>query len=142
MISLTLIKFCVLGAVIVYSIYEGQREALYYHLKNVSGKLQGIDEHPIFLAQRVTFGIPVFILFVLISQDYWVAALKCVTLSMMFPFFHDGSYYLHRNNLDKELYKSRFWSMSYTSTAVTTFLLTPLNRTILFIIGLAVYLFI
>lgn len=131
-----LIHFAILGIFITYAVYEGYREAFYYHIKNKSGLLQNINEHAVFTLQRISVGSFIFIAYYLCFPDYWLAAYKCLTLAMMFPFLHDGTFYFHRNRLDNSIYKKKFWDMSYTSTAITTFLWSPPMRSCFFTVGL------
>ena len=55
----------------------------------------------------------------------------------MFPFWHDGFYYMYRNNINPETYPKRFFDNTTTSNALQNYNFT--NRTIMFIVGLAVY---
>ena len=116
----------------LYSIFEGIREAIFYHYKNHNIK-RLFNEHIIFTIQR---GI-VFIILILLSKNI----LLLISFILCFSFIHNGSYYTMRNILNKEIYKRKWFDQSTTSTSFWTKYMTPLNRTILFIVSLGVLFF-
>lgn len=102
----------------VYAIYEGRREALYYHIKSISGLLKDKNEHPLFVGQRIVYyGINYLLLLTNSNFNYLKPLFLVFMLMLTFPFFHDGSYYSNRNNLDKFVYRKRFLDESDSSTA-------------------------
>jgi hypothetical protein len=56
---------------------------------------------------------------------------------LVFPFIHDGFYYVMRNNLDKRLYPARFKAQSVTTDAKFSFEYP--TRSVMFILGLIVF---
>ena len=107
---------------IVYSIFEGKREAWFYHTYSKPVNLNK-DIHFYFTIQRMSVCIP-FILMNL-SFEYWfITASEIVLLTVLFlgtfVFFHDGFYYLERNNQNMLIYKLRFRDYN-DSTAIFDF---------------------
>jgi hypothetical protein len=130
-----------LGAFIlhmVYAIYEGRREALYYHIKSISGLLKDKNEYPLFVCQSITFYGLIYLLLLTNSNfNYWKALVLLIMLIFTFPFFHDGSYYANRNNLDKFVYKKRFLDESNSNTEF--FSATLRTRSVLVLFGAYFY---
>lgn len=123
-------KLIVLIIWILYSIYEGKREAYYYQvLCKVNIYYKNI--HWIYFLQRGLFLIVIGFLF----QDFYIL----LSLALIFPFFHDGFYYMKYNDLDPKVYIRRFTSSSITSTAVLEF--NWFTRYIMFIIGVLLFIF-
>lgn len=95
---------------VAYSLMEGAREARYF---DANPKLPKINIYIFFIVQRLV------VLGIIILATNWLLA---VPLILMFPFFHDGMYYLMRNELNNSVYPKRFWdNPSRTSTAVMDF---------------------
>ncbi len=124
----------------LYSITEGIRDGLFYHHYNLRSK-RLFNEHIIFTIQRT---IMCFILSYL--SDFNI--LLFLSLLLNFSFFHNGSYYTMRNILNKKtynydnLYKKKWFAQSTTSSSFWTKYMTPINRTILFIISIGLLFFI
>ena len=114
---------------IAYSVFEGMREARYWHVKIDYKGFRVFKEHMYWTFQRG-------IVLIMICQvtGYWVI----IPFSMMFPFFHDGAYYWQRNVIDG-IYQKGWWDQSTTSTAYWTEFFTPIRRTWIAIMGLIVY---
>ncbi len=60
-----------------------------------------------------------------------------ITLAFVFPFIHDGFYYMKRNDLDARIYPQRFKADSSTSTAY--FELTYMERVGFFLTGVLLF---
>ena len=126
----------------VYSSFEGIREAYYFYAKIYIPKessLAKINEHAMFSIQRGIFILVCSALnyFLISHLTYWSLLTSFFSLSLMFPFWHDGFYYMYRNNINPETYPKRFFDNTTTSNALQNYNFT--NRTIMFIVGLAVY---
>lgn len=118
-----------------YSIIDGIRDGIFYHSYNYSIK-RLFNEHIIFVIQRLI----VSIILILYSQNI----LLIMPLILSFSFFHNGAYYTTRHILNKKtynydnLYKKKWFAQSTTSTSVFTKYMTPLVRTILFLLSIGV----
>lgn len=108
-----------------FAVFSGHFEAYYYEHEVKSSFKDNYNEHPLFVAIRLCVFIPLWIL------TQWKTA---AALFIIFPFFHDGQYYLNRNNLSG-IYPRRWFDQSKTSTAFSTKFLTPLVRTLLAFLG-------
>lgn len=133
----------ILGALllwILYSALEGFREGFYWHYKALGDDDNTFEIHPYFAAQR---GIVLIVigLALLNCLVWWKILLFLVGLSLIFSFIHNGCYYTTRNCLNPKIYKDRWKDQSTTSTAKLTKLMNFRNRTIFFISGLVMMLF-
>lgn len=131
-------KLIVIAIWITYAIYEGKREAYYYQLVAVMGVIRP-NIHWIYLLQRGLF-------LVVIGLGLWSITIP-IALAFIFPFFHDGFYYMKYNDLYPAAYperfsfkyllekvsNKRFISESTTSTAVMEF--NWVTRCVMFAIG-------
>lgn len=116
LISITLI--------ILFYCFSTICEGGYFHIRMESGiKLK--YEHTILTLMRSC----VWGLFYLICKD-WVLT---VSMIFIFPFIHDGIYYVTRNKLNPAIYKKGFWDDSTSSTALLELKLP--YRTTLFVVG-------
>ncbi len=97
---------------ISYSIGEGMREAYYYDSEMRTDRPHS-NIHWLFFVQR---GIVLIIIGVCLETILLPIALIC-----MFPFIHDGVYYMQRNDLDVRIYLKRFTDSSKNSTAYFEF---------------------
>lgn len=117
----------------LYSIIEGIRDSIFYHQYNHTFE-RVLNEHIVFVVQRLI----VSLILCLMSQNIWLL----IPFILSFSFIHNGSYYTSRHYLNKKsynydnLYKKKWFSQSTTSTAVFTKYMTPLVRTILFLISI------
>jgi len=117
----------------LYCIIDGVRDAIFYHHYNLHSK-RLFNEHIIFVIQR---SMVCFMLFYLSDFNF----LLLLSLTLNFSFFHNGSYYTTRHILKKKiynydnLYSKKWFAQSTTSTSFWTRYMTPLNRTILFLIS-------
>ncbi len=121
----------------IFSAIEGISEGGYWQFKfeceNLISNFKG-KEHSLWTLQRfivVLFGS-------LYLGSFWYIFLFALT----FPFIHDGFYYWTRNYLSHGgVYRKGFWSFSKTSTAWFTKYSTPFLRTLYFIIGLIIIIY-
>lgn len=130
----------VLIAWIIFSIYEGKREAWYFHEKYKSNKSTK-DIHYYFTIQRISVGL-VFLLSLISIEFTWInlfnSLLAVIMLIAMFPFWHDGYYYLERNNLNSSIYKKRFKDFN-DSSAIFDF--TWNERKIMFMVSIIIMIY-
>lgn len=106
----------------IYSIFEGKREAWFYHTYSKPISLNK-DIHFYFTIQRISACIPFIVMN--LSFEYWfITAAEIVLLTVLFlgtfVFFHDGFCYLERNNQNMLIYKLRFRDYN-DSTAIFDF---------------------
>lgn len=121
-------KFLVLAIWNIYSIYEGKRGAYYYQILGVFG-LNRPNIHWIYALQRGLF-------LIVIGLYLWSIVIP-ISLALIFPFFHDGFYYMKYNDLYPVVYPERFKASSTTSTAVMEF--NWKTRCIMFAIGFILF---
>jgi hypothetical protein len=119
----------------IWSFLEGRREAQYFHYKwSLPNPTTVKDEHFEFTLQRF------FYVLFSTSTAYllfgYLGIISFLTISLTFPFFHDGSYYLRRNQLNDNIFKLKWKDSSDTTTAKLS--LNYKNRNILFIIGFTI----
>ncbi len=121
---------------LIYSIYEGKREAWLF-CSNFTYK-QKHDVHFYFMIQRIAAIVP----FVLLNADYsdlWLllisSGILIVIYGGIFVFFYDGFYYLERNNMDNSIYPLRFKDFK-DSSAIFDF--TWNERQLLFLVSLII----
>ena len=118
----------------LWAFLEGRREAQYFHYKWTNpNPIKVRDEHLEFTIQRSLYVIGWSLLSVFIF-NWWFGLLSFISIGLCFSFFHNGSYYLRRNDLNPDIYKLRWKAESYTTTAKFSF--NYKWRTIQFIIGL------
>lgn len=110
----------------LYAIAEGKLHAYYYAHEINSQLKESFNEHSLFVIMRLCVFVPLWDI-----TNWKVAA----CLFVMQPFFHNGSYYHHRNLIDKS-YPKGWFDQSKTSTALSTKYLTPVVRILLAIAGL------
>jgi hypothetical protein len=136
---------------IAYSIIEGKREAFFWHHKIKSSDyrfFKDIDRHPIFSIQRglmlLSLSITTYYMLDSILWSSYLFIMNC----LIFSFFHNGAMYLERFKMSvfvnptdstKWIYKKGWWDQSTTSTARLTRLMSPISRTIQFILGVIGY---
>jgi len=112
---------------ILYATMEGSQDAFMYNVKDPL-KTNNINEHVIFTIGRTI----VLTLTSILSP--WMLILG----PLSFSFFHNGSYYFTRNWLDDRIYPKGWFDQSFTSTARTTSIFTPVNRSVLFLISIVI----
>lgn len=123
----------------LWAFLEGRREAQYFHCKWATpNPIEVRDEHLEFSIQRSLYVIGWSLLSASIF-NVWFGVVTFLSISLCFSYFHNGSYYSRRNDLDKDIYKLRWRAESYSTTAKFSF---DYNfRSLLFSIGLILSLF-
>ena len=127
MISISIILF------IIYSYFEGVREADYFHFRWKHENEIVKDEHLKFTIQRSVVAILGTISSTILLGWFGLLFIPCAAL--VFTFLHDGAYYKRRNMLDSTVYKNKWFDQTSSSSAKIS--LTPVVRTILFILGIS-----
>lgn len=118
-----------------YSSIEGMREGFYYSSVYNTRLVyrNNVNLHPVFSVQRA-----IVLASVSLYYSGWNILYVAVLFALMFPFMHDGAYYVTRKKLDG-IYFNGWFDYSKTSTAGMARFLTAPNRTLAFIIGLVIY---
>ena len=122
---------------ILFSLVEGVRDGFFYHYKMSNVVQDKYNAHIIFTAERVIVLVIMYVVTYLSFNSYLFSLLILLAQFLMFSFFHNGAYYEMRHFLNKEIYAHGFFDSSKTSTSKIE--LNTLNRTILFVLGLAIY---
>ena len=111
---------------LVYCMFEGYRDARYYHIKTWIDGEKDFNKHSLWSFERgMVLG------FISIAYGYYLL----IPLALMFPFLYLGVYGIERNNLNKHICYGRF----FTHNKNMYKFLTVLNRTICFVLGLFLY---
>ena len=136
---------------IMYCLYEGAREGIYWHevmrlhisaLEDMPVK-DSYNEHKVWTIQR-TFVITAFTcsvgMYSMVLDPSLTNALGFgvifIGLACLFPLLHDGSYFHKRESLKKGTYPDGFMAQSSTSNAKINF--TPSVRIILGFVGILI----
>ena len=125
-----------------YSAFEGWREAIYWHVKIGSGFHDWqpkTEEHIIFSLQRAIVLLMGGTLLLFTGIPWYFTLLSILGSALTFSFIHNGIMYTVRNNLDNTIYPKQFWDQSTSSVAKTTKFMTPISRTIQFILGVLIH---
>ena len=86
----------------LYSFFEGVREANSKHHKDFSKSLTDIKSPAVYNMQR---GLVLFILGLhLFGHISWWAILSTLAMALMFPYIHNGTYFLIRNKLNPGIF--------------------------------------
>lgn len=124
-----------------YATLEGWREAIYWHVKVGSrfyDWFPNVEEHIVFSIQRSIVLIMVCTSLFFIGMSWYLVLTSLIGMALCFSFIHNGTMYLTRNNLDNTIYPKRWMAQSTSSVAKTTKFMTPMSRTIQFIIGILI----
>lgn len=113
---------------IAFAWLSSRFEGLYFFHEIQSLEGDNINEHPLLVMIRACYFIPVWYI-----TSWDVVLAYCA----MFPFIHDGGYYSMREKLKPGTYPKKFFAQSKTSTAFLTKYMTPVVRTILFVLAVA-----
>jgi hypothetical protein len=132
---------------ILYSFFEGKREALYFSVKSIA--TQSFDtgnEHAMFTIQRAIVAAIALSLMWFGGSGISTCVYVLASMMLCFPFVHDGEYYVERKKLrgvSSQLYSQGWFSQSTTSTAWMDRLnlLGPVQRTFYFIAGTGIAIF-
>lgn len=109
---------------ILFSNISGIIEAWFEKFyRSQSSVKMNVSEHVIFVLLRCNV---MWLNYISTGKDWQV----CLALACMFPFFHDGQYYLTRHKLDMSIYLNGWMDYSTTSTAWTDKILSGFNRTV------------
>ena len=110
---------------VAFTLLTATFEARYYNYTSMVDVK--FDAHPLLTCMRLSVLIPLLII------AGWQSGLCYV---FIFPFFHDGMYYLRRNKLNRANYPKKWFAQSVTSTAKLTKFFTPIVRTVFAILGI------
>lgn len=120
----------------LWAYLEGKREAQYFHYKwSLPNPTKIKDEHVHFTLQRSLYVIISSLLGFLIF-NWWVGILTFISISLSFSFFHNGSYYLRRNQMNNKIYSLKWKDESTTTTAKMS--LNYKKRLLLLIVGIII----
>lgn len=113
----------------------GVSDGLYYSRRGAESF--DWDEHAFLMLVRGWFIMYGPMFYFLVSG--WLEMLVLVVSSILvFPFYHNGFYYLSRNKIDPRVYEKGFWDEpSKTSTSKINFSLK--QRVILFVAGIIIF---
>lgn len=137
MILITLLLTNILW--ITYSLTEGVSEGFYWHCENRSKSVCEFNVNRIFNLQRLSVLILAggFLAYAIGSHS-----LFCILgMVLIFPFFHNGTYYYTRNKLDSNFYPKR-WTDESVTFPTFSILTTYKKRTIAMSIGILSQIFI
>ncbi len=125
----------------IYSLLEGWREALYFHVKSTASAyfVKDYKEHKFFALQRSCFmGIlPIYFVPTVNIHTTIMYLVAVASQMLMFSFLHNGMYYTGRNILNHTTYPKRWIDQTTTSTAKMNF--NFCTRTIMFLVGIIAY---
>jgi hypothetical protein len=107
------IKIVMILMFIVYSLLQGFIDAHTYHYKNTSSSPKGLNLHPFLSTIR---GIILVLMYLIFGQISFI-----IGLSFIFSYFHNGMYYLTRDDLSPGTYPKRWSDSSSTSTSFWEF---------------------
>lgn len=122
-----------------YSLTEGIMEGFYWNYENKSKRICEFNVNRIFNLQRL--------LILLLTGGFLVHTLGAYSLLcllsmfLIFPFFHNGTYYYTRNKLDSNFYPKR-WTDESKTFPPFSLLTTYKRRTIAMSIGILSQIFI
>jgi len=120
----------------LYSLFEGVREANSKHHKNLSKSLIEIKSPLIYNAQRL---IVLFVINLhLWSHISYLAIFSTIAMSLMFPYIHNGTYFLIRNKLNPSIFPKKACEDCDVEIEQPSDYLSSKIRTKLFLIGLAI----
>lgn len=119
---------------VLFSLVEGVRDGFMYHYRSMSSDNR-YNIHWLFTIERsiVVFSLSLILLLYRHDTSIVYATTFGCSISLIFSFLHNGSYYTTRHFLNKEIYPLTFFDDSTTSTA--TFELSVAHRIVLAIIG-------
>lgn len=116
-----------------YSLTEGIREGFYWNYENKSKKVCDFNVNPVFNLQRLLVTLVTGGFLVHILGHYSLLCL--LSMVIMFPFFHNGTYYYTRNKLDDRFYPKR-WSDESVTIPPYAPLMSYKKRTVLMCVGI------
>jgi len=98
-----------------FAILEGIREGYFYNYRDTKDLEYSKDLHPLYTMQRSVMAIGLCLGLAIIGG--WWSLLALASFGLVFPLFHDGFYYVTRNNIDSKIYPDRFKTDKNTTTA-------------------------
>lgn len=107
---------------LLFAAFSAIGEAFFEHVIRSNGIELKFNEHLPFTLIRLVFWLLIW--------RYIEEFLPCFALAAMFPFIHDGVYYITRNKLQPGTYKKGFWDYSLTSGAYFDLIFRGFNRTV------------
>ena len=119
----------------LFACASGYVEAHFFHMQD-HAKAWRENIHYALTVQRFFVWL-IVIMGQLDNNCEWSLMFFGLAYILSFSFFHDGSYYLIRNELDERVYPKGWNSHSETSNSIWEFILTPKNRLIAFIVSVA-----
>lgn len=116
---------------IVFFFVDGVRDSIKWSKKGAEAFTW--NEHIILVIQRL---IPLLMIFVSLhfNTDYISLGLFFLSVGLIFPYIHNGTYYYFRDKIDKTYPKGFFSEPSKTSTAKINFSYN--TRLVMFIVGM------
>lgn len=118
-------QILILTSWIVYSSIFGKCDAWYWYYGNQCKyvlKQKLMDLHPHYLTSRSIFGLVCgFLMSNILNQNLLLGFIYTIALGLILPLFHNGFYYMERNNINPSVYPLRFKDMSTSSIAPINF---------------------
>lgn len=102
----------------IFAIFEGSKEAHYFHYRWKSPMNFIRNEHTPFTILRAIVAIYATVIPILLAK--WYGTITIVALACVFPFFHDGAYFYIRNKLDKSVFVKKWMDPSKSRCAHIT----------------------
>ncbi len=122
-----------------YSCNEGHRDG--YMWKYLANKVNVPTNHYIHLLlfiSRLICSTGIVVYYIMVEPLWYLVIGEMAFICLIFPFFHNGTYYNTRNLLDPGTYPKGFKDQSTTSVAYTTKYTTWKARLIMFILGMVI----
>lgn len=106
-------EILVLGIWSVFACVCGELEAITFHKDHTLAIRFKYIHHFFTLIRALMAGVIILVF----NVDFWVI----VPFVLVFPYFHDGTYYVVRNKLNPRIYKRGWRSSSAETTAIFSF---------------------
>jgi hypothetical protein len=120
---------------ILYAVSKGYIQAYYYHNRNLTKE----NLHWLYLTEAVVVAVLLSYIFTPESKLVWLniigMILNVLSLGAIFPYFHDGEYYITRHWLDSTKYPLGWKDIGRSGNAWMNF--NYFDRVGLLILGLA-----
>lgn len=110
---------------LVFSYLSGVLEGYFWASRP---KVKQLSSHAMLTFIRMCVALPIFW-----YEGFW----NVVFCVFIFPFIHDGAYYVTRNNINPSIYKKRWFDSSLTTGAIISF--NAFERTAFALIGLSTF---
>jgi hypothetical protein len=138
LVLLLIIQF---GIWIALACFRGSFEALLWHCNTVANDELKKDYHPEFTMERTLLYFAVWLpiaVFCFLKHYYLGPLYFGLAMFFCYPFFHNGSKYCRRNDLNARIYKLR-WMAEPSKTSIAKMNLSWVQRRIAFSIGLGFF---